>query len=316
MIISASRRTDIPALYSEWFMNRLREGEMLVPNPYNRKKLQRIKLSPDTIDMIVFWTKNPEPMIPHLKELDQMGYHYSFQVTITDYGEDIEPEAPCTEDVMASFILMSEMLGKERMDWRFDPILLDGRYTVDYHLHQFDTMCRWLQDATTRCTISFIDAYRESPYRELEIEEIEELAEGIGKISEKYHLPVYTCAEKADLSRFGIMPGACIDKERIQRILGYRLDVKKAAGQRKACGCAESLDIGVYDTCIHGCRYCYATGTGSAENAVKKYEQHDPKSPLLIGHLKGDEVITDKILTSNRDDQLSLFDLPRIDLIY
>ena len=124
MIISASRRTDIPALYPEWFMNRLREKTVMVPNPYNRKKISSIRLSLDTVDCIVFWTKNPEPLMPYLKEIDKMGYRYYFQMTITDYEEDLEPEVPCMEDSIATFLLLSEIIGPERIDWRFDPILL------------------------------------------------------------------------------------------------------------------------------------------------------------------------------------------------
>ena len=310
MIISASRRTDISAWYPEWFMNRLRAGEVLVPNPYNRKKVNRIVLTPDTVDCIVFWSKNPEPMRPFLREIDEMGYRYYFQMTITDYDQELEPEAPGTADAMATFLLMSEELGKERMDWRFDPIILTEKYSKAYHLEKFEMMCEWLHKATTRCIVSFVDAYRGSPYRELEQEEIEDLAEGLGKIAGRYHLPLYSCAEKLDLKRYGILHGACIDKEKIHEIIGYKLDVKKDSGQRKECRCADSIDIGVYDTCIGGCRYCYAVH--SAESAKKKYQQHDSQSPLLVGKLRGDEEITDKEIHSLRDKQISLFDLPQM----
>ena len=310
MIISASRRTDISAWYPEWFMNRLRAGEVLVPNPYNRKKVNRIVLTPDTVDCIVFWSKNPEPMRPFLREIDETGYRYYFQMTITDYDQELEPEAPGTADAMATFLLMSEELGKERMDWRFDPIILTEKYSKAYHLEKFEMMCEWLHKATTRCIVSFVDAYRGSPYRELEQEEIEDLAEGLGKIAGRYQLPLYSCAEKLDLKRYGILHGACIDKEKIHEIIGYKLDVKKDSGQRKECRCADSIDIGVYDTCIGGCRYCYAVH--SAESAKKKYQQHDPQSPLLVGKLRGDEEITDKEIHSLRDNQISLFDLPQM----
>lgn len=308
MIISASRRTDIPAWYPEWFMNRLREGEVLVPNPYNRKKVNRIVLSPDTVDCIVFWSKNPEPMRPFLREIDEMGYRYYFQMTITDYGQELEPKAPGTAEAMATFLLMSQELGKERMDWRFDPIILTEKYSKDYHLEKFEMMCEWLHAATTRCIISFVDAYRGSPYRELEQEEIEDLAKGLGKIAGRYHLPLYSCAEKLNLKQYGILHGACIDKEKIHGIAGYKLDIKKDSGQRKECRCVESIDIGGYDTCIGGCRYCYAVH--SEESAKKKYQQHDPQEPLLVGKLRGDEEIIDKEMHSLRDNQISLFDLP------
>ena len=138
MIISASRRTDIPALYPEWFMNRLREGQVLVPNPYNRKKVSRIRLTPDAVDCIVFWTKNPEPLIPYLKEIDRMGYRYYIQMTVTDYERDLEPGIPGMEESMATFLLLSEMIGKDRLDWRFDPIVLTDKYSVEYHVEKFE----------------------------------------------------------------------------------------------------------------------------------------------------------------------------------
>ena len=196
------------------------------------------------------------------------------------------------------------------MDWRFDPIILNEKYTVPYHLEKFEMMCEWMHKATTRCIISFVDTYKDSPFLELEQEDMIELAEGLSKIARNYQLPIYTCSEKIDLSRYGIQHGACIDKEKIHKLIGYKVDLKKDPGQRRECGCAESIDIGMYDTCIHGCKYCYATG--SLESAKKKYGQHDPGSPLLTGNLKGDEVITDKEVRSSRDNQLSLFDLPEM----
>lgn len=307
MIISASRRTDIPALYPEWFMNRLMAEEVLVPNPYNRKKVNRIKLRPDLVDCIVFWTKNPEPMLPYLDKIDMLGYHYYFQMTITGYGKAMEPELPDTSDAMAAFILLSERLGKERVDWRYDPIILDGKYTIAYHKERFEMLCDWLGRHTTRCIISFVDAYKNSPFPELQQEEMQEAASALSAIAAKYKLPLYTCAEKVNLEQFGIRHGACIEKEKIQRIAGYNLDLKKDRGQRKECGCCESIDIGIYNTCIHGCRYCYATA--SLESAKNKYGTHDPQSPLLIGNLQGDESITDKEIWSSRDNQISLFDL-------
>ncbi len=306
MIISASRRTDIPAVYPEWFLNRLREGEVFVPNPYNRKKVNRILLSPDTVDCIVFWTKNPEPLMPYLKEIKEMGYRFYFQMTITDYEEDMEPGVPSTEESIATFLLLSEMIGKERIDWRFDPVLLTDKYSIDYHAEKFEMMCRWLHRATKRCIISFVDAYKESRYSELESEEMKCLAEVFSKIAAKYKLPLYTCAERIDLSEYGIEHGACIDLGRVEEITGYKLDLKRDHGQRPQCRCVESIDVGMYDTCINGCKYCYAAG--KRENVQRKYNMHDAASPVLIGGLKGDEIITTKVLQSNKDNQLSLFD--------
>ncbi len=308
MIISASRRTDIPALYPEWFVNRLRENYVMVPNPYNRKKVSSIRLTPEVVDCIAFWTKDPEPMIPYLREIDRMGYNYYFQMTITDYEKDLEPNVPGTAESMATFLLLSEMIGKERIDWRFDPIVLTEKYSLDYHAEQFETMCQWLHDATERCIISFMDDYGNNGFPELEPWEMEAVAERLSGIAARYGLPLYTCAEKIDLSRYGIQHGACIDPEKIRKLIGYKLDLKKAHSQRPECRCAESIDVGMYGTCVNGCKYCYATG--SVGSVHKKYEQHDPYSPLLTGHLRGDETITEKKMYSNADHQISLFDLP------
>lgn len=305
MIISASRRTDIPALYPEWFMNRLLAEEVLIPNPYNRKKVSSVMLRPDVIDCIVFWTKNPQPILPYLDKIDMLGYRYCFQMTITGYGEKLEPEVPEIADSMAAFILLSEKLGKERVDWRYDPIIINQDYTLAYHQEKFEMMCQWLSKYTTRCIISFVDTYRTSPFPEPELEEIYAVAEALSKIAAKYKLPLFTCAEKTDLSRYNIHHASCIDKKKLQDILGYKLDLKKDKGQRKECACIESVDIGMYDTCIHGCKYCYASGQ---ESAKTKWKMHDPESPLLIGNLRGDETITKKATISAKDNQLSLFD--------
>lgn len=306
MIISASRRTDIPALYPEWFMNRLLAEEVLVPNPYNRKKVSRIELSRETVDCFVFWTKNPEPMLPYLKRLDMLGYPYYFEMTITGYREDMEPNVPSTEEAMATFMLLSERIGRERMDLRFDPIIINEKYPLEYHLEQFEMLCSWLHAYTDRCIISFVDYYKGSPFVELEAEDMIEAAKGLVQIADRYQLPLYTCAEKIDLRPYGIQTGACIDKKKAESIVGYRLDVKRDRGQRRACGCVESVDIGMYGTCIHGCRYCYASG--NTETAAKRHELHNVNSPMLIGNLKGDETITERRMRLQRDDQLSIFE--------
>lgn len=310
MIISASRRTDIPALYPEWFINRLRDGKVLIPNPYNRKKVTRIRLTPDTVDCIVFWTKNPEPMIPYLREIEDMGYRYCFQMTVTDYGEDVEPGVPDLADAMATFLLLSEKIGKENIDWRFDPVFLNDKYTIAYHSEKFELMCEWLHNATERCVISFLDSYKGCPYPEMREKEMVEIGKRFSEISMKYNLPIYTCAEKIDLQKYGISHGACIDKERIHNLTGYKLDLKKDPGQRKECRCVESIDIGMYDTCTHGCTYCYATK--NLRNAEKKKAQHHVNAPILVGTLQGDETITEKELKTSIDNQISLFDLPEM----
>lgn len=306
MIISASRRTDIPALYPQWFINRLLAKEVLVPNPYNRKKVQHVSLARDVVDMIVFWTKNPEPMIPYLRMIDMLEYPYYFEVTVTDYGKDMEPNLPSMEESIASFILLSEKIGKERVDFRFDPIILNDKYPASYHVEKFDMMCDWLHKYTERCIFSFVDQYKGCSFLEPEAEEMADLAAKMAKIADKYDLPLFTCAEKINLERYGIRHASCIDKNKIESLLGYKIDAKRDNGQRKECRCVESVDIGMYDTCIHGCKYCYANGL--PENVMKKHEQHDWNSPILIGNLQGDEVITERKVHALKDNQMSLFD--------
>lgn len=306
MIISASRRTDIPACYSDWFMNRLRAGEVLVPNPYSRKKINRITLSPDTVDCIAFWTKNPRPMLPYLKEIDTLGYKYYFQMSITGYGTSMEMNIPSIEDSIATFMLLSERLGKKRVDWRYDPIIIDSTFTLSYHKERFEMMCQWLHKYTTRCIISFVDSYKDCNILESEQEEMEVAAKELAEIARKYNLALYTCSEKISLKQYGISQGACINKQKIEDIIGYRIETKKDVGQRKDCNCIQSIDIGMYDTCVNGCKYCYATGMKETVN--KKFAIHNPFSPLLIGDLQGDEIIVTKNMASNRDYQLSLFD--------
>ena len=305
MIINTGSRTDTVQYYTEWLIKRFKEGFVYSRNPMFPNKVTRYELNPDVVDCVVFCSKNYEPILPYIKTITDKFNTY-FYYTITAYGKDVEPNVPDIDKSIETLIKLSSIVGRQRIAWRYDPILLTEKYTKDYHLEKFEMMCEWLHRATTRCIVSFVDAYRNSPFQELEQEEIEELAEGLGKIAGKYQLPLYSCAEKLDLKRFGIRHGACIDGEKIREIAGYKLDARKDPGQRKECRCIESIDIGSYDTCINGCAYCYAVH--SPASARKKYEQHDPASPLLVGRLRGDETITEKEIHSLRDNQLSLFD--------
>ena len=173
-------------------------------------------------------------------------------------------------------------------------------------------MCRWLHKSANCCILSFVDAYKDGIFKEPTEEEMRTLAKAFSQIAKHYKLPLYTCAEKIDLSEYGIEQGACVDKDRIQRLIGYKLDLERDSGQRKECKCLKSIDIGAYGTCVHGCRYCYATK--SKESAKRRFEAHNPDSPILTGDLKEDEVITEKEVVSCRDYQMSLFDLPEMNL--
>ena len=314
MIISASRRTDIPTYYSEWFFNRLREGDVLVRNPMNARQISRISLSPEAVDGIVFWTKNPVPMLSRLGELEP--YPYYFQFTLTAYGRDVEPNLPGKNGVLIpAFQELSRMAGRERVVWRYDPIFLSDRYTVDYHCQYFRVLAAKLGEYTEKCTVSFLDFYRSTArnMRSLHIREMtaaqqREMMERFSEIAGEYGLYIDTCSEAISLEDLGISHASCVDRERLERIGGYRLKAGRDRNQRKECGCAASVDIGAYDTCGNGCLYCYATD--SPPRAAERVRAHRPDSPILFGTVGPEDVIREREAVSLREQQLSLFDLP------
>ncbi len=314
MIISASRRTDIPTYYSEWFFNRLREGYVLVRNPMNARQISRISLSPEAVDGIVFWTKNPVPMLSRLGELEP--YPYYFQFTLTAYGRDVEPNLPGKNGVLIpAFQELSRMAGRERVVWRYDPIFLSDRYTVEYHCRYFRVLAAKLGEYTEKCTVSFLDFYRSTArnMRSLHIREMtaaqqREMMERFSEIVGEYGLYIDTCSEAISLEDLGISHASCVDRERLERIGGYRLKVGRDRNQRKECGCAASVDIGAYDTCGNGCLYCYATD--SPPRAAERVRAHRPDSPILFGTVGPEDVIREREAVSLREQQLSLFDLP------
>ena len=214
MIISASRRTDIPACYGQWMMARLRAGEVLVPNPYNASRISRVALSPGNVDCIVFWTKNAAPMLPLLDELDALGYKYYFEYTVTGYGSALEPGLPEKARTVDTFLRLSERLGPEGVDWRFDPVLLTSSITPAWQLERFGALCRALHGATRRCVFSFADPYPgiRSSIAPLEETQMRLLAKGFADIAGEYGLPLYTCAEAVELSEYGIRRASTAQK--------------------------------------------------------------------------------------------------------
>ena len=307
MIISASRRTDIPAFYSTWFMNGLRKGFILIPNPRNPNRLGRVELTPENIDCIVFWTKNPFPMLERFPELTAGGYSYYIQFTLTPYEKAIEPNLPPKKELLQTFINMSDQIGARRAVWRYDPIIIDTNHSVNWHLKQFAIMSERLHGYTERCIISFVDPYKslKNRFRTLTESEMMEIASGFAKIACKYNIDLYTCAEEINLLAFGIKQGACIDQSLIEEITGYSIIAKGDANQRAACRCIQSVDIGAYDTCSHGCTYCYATSSPST--VLHRMTAHDPHSPMISGHPRGDEIITNRTTSSQKSAQISLF---------
>ena len=306
MILSASRRTDIPAFFSDWFFNRLKEGFVLVPNPYNPKQISRINLSPDGIDCIVFWTKNPAPMTDRLKTLDKAGFSYYFQFTLNPYGSDTEPGLPPKEELIKSFVKLSAETGRKRVLWRYDPIFITEKYSADWHKDQFRLLCRRLSSCTDICTISFIDIYRNisSSFRAMSQDEIYETAESFSETAAENGIDLLTCAEETDLSSFGIKNSSCIDAYRAEQASGCKISLKPGKPLRKGCRCAESTDIGIYDTCMHGCSYCYASQQRrSFKSAAEKFDVH---APMLTGFPDSTAKIYEKTVRSAENDQLQL----------
>lgn len=305
MILSASRRTDIPSHYARWMVNRLREGEVLIPYPRDPDRLGRLRLTPELVDCIVFWSKNPAPMLEHLPNIDALGYRYYFTFTLTGYGAEVERNLPPKEQVADTFLRLSDRLGPERVDWRYDPILVDARHPVSWHLDRFGALCRRLRGATGRCIINFVKAYPHLPHiRELEDALIRQVAQGMAGIAAEFGIPLTSCADAQDLRDLGIAHGACIDADKVAAICGAPILAKKDPGQPAACRCVQSIDIGMYDSCSNGCSYCYAITDEARMRA--RMAAHDPDSALLIGR-PGAQRITDRTAPSLKDPQLRLF---------
>lgn len=313
MILSASRRTDIPNYYSEWFYNRIKEGFLYVRNPMNFHQISEIRISPDVVDCIVFWTKNPLPMMERLDELQD--YQYYFQFTLTGYGNDIEKKLPNKKtEMIPIFQRLSQKIGKERIIWRYDPILFSDRYTVEYHLKAFTSIAEALNGYSEKCVISFVDAYPKNKKNmeqisciDLKETELRAFVKELSTVAEKNHFKIGSCAEKIDLSECGVVHNSCIDRELIERLIGCKLKVNKDKNQREECGCFESVEIGAYNTCKNGCLYCYANySEKSVESNVLK---HDPTSPLLCGSVEAEDKVNQRKVVSLKERQLSIFDL-------
>lgn len=306
MILSVSRRTDIPSYYSEWFFNRIKEGFLCVRNPMNPRQVSRIELSPEVVDCIVFWTKNPQPMLDRLQELS--AYHYYFQFTLTGYGRDVESNIPHKKEVMIPvFQRLSAKIGSEKVIWRYDPIMFTKVYTPEYHLKAFTQIAEALRGYTHKCVISFVDSYAKIKKNMVELG-VYELSQGdltafakeLAQIAKKNGMTIATCAESIDLEECGIEHNACIDKELIKKIIGVELQVGKDKNQRGECGCIESVEVGAYDTCRNGCKYCYANH--SPESVNKNCKKYNPDSPILCDVIRDEDIITRRKVKSFRQE--------------
>lgn len=292
MIIQTGMRTDIPAFYSDWFRNRLTAGFVCVRNPFNPQSVARYDLSPDVVDLIGFCTKNPGPMLAHMNLLKPYGQHWF--VTITGYGKEVEPHVPEKALVLRDFRRLSEIVGSNSIAWRYDPIFLSPRYPLEFHLETFAKFASELAGYTRDVVISFIDLYQKVKRNFPEVREVgpvERLTLGkeLIRIAKAHEMTVRPCGEGDELAAFGADCGGCMTVATYERALGKKLTVPKSAQKsvRAECACQLSNDIGAYDSCAHFCRYCYANA--NIESVRANRANHDPESPLLIGHIQPDD---------------------------
>ena len=307
MIINTGQRTYIPAFYSEWFCNRLREGYVLVRNPYNLKSVTRYSLSPEVVDLIGFCTKNPAPMLPHMALLRPYAQYWF--VTITPYGHEIEPGVPSGQAVLESFKALSGVVGIDSIGWRYDPIIVNDDYPVSRHVEAFETMARELAGYTRTAVISFVDLYEKTKRNYPGIRAVCEkdralLGKALVEIGKRYGMTIKPCAEGNALAAYGADCSGCMTVETYERAIGRRLKVPRFTPARENCACYLSCDIGAYNTCGHLCRYCYANYDAATVRA--NMAAHDPASPLLVGRLQSDDIVRDAKQKSWIDPQIRM----------
>lgn len=294
MIINTGGRTDTVQYYSDWLLRRFAEGYVLSRNPLFPDKVTRYELTPDKVDCVVFCSKNYKPILPRLREITDRFPAY-FYYTITAYGKDVEPGVPSIEESIETLKELSALVGKERVAWRYDPVLLTREYTIRRHLDTFPWMARELAPYIDRCIFSFVEMYKKLETNMPEIIPMSEterdaLARGLGAAAAKLGMVIQTCGTNGDYTRYGIQASGCITLSILGKANHIEFRNLKHKGMREGCHCMESRDIGAYDTCLNGCKYCYANK--NPRKAFENYEYHDPASPLLLGHLQPDDIVT------------------------
>ncbi len=290
MILNVSGRTDIIAFYSQWFINRYKEGFVDVRNPFNQNMVSRIYFN--DVDAIMFCTKNPIPILPYLKEIDKP---IEFHVTITPYKNDIEPNVPFKKDIIEAIKQVSNIIGKQHLSVRYDPIFISDKYSLEYHKKAFEKLCSLLNGYINRIIISFIDEYKNVrknqnilKMKEMTENDYKEIGTSFSKSAKKYNIIVHTCFEDKNLCEYGFTKGECMSKELAYKLTGKTYK-KWTARKEKKCNCVEMVDIGVYNSCKHFCKYCYANF--DEKQVINNFNNHNPNSSLLVGELKKDDII-------------------------
>ncbi len=291
MILMVSGRTDIVAFYSDWLMNRLEEGYVDVRNPFNPKAVSRIFI--DDVDLLFFCTKNPIPILDKLNDIKKQVY---FHVTLTPYKKDIEPNLPPKKNIIEAIKKLSQLIGKENVVIRYDPIFLNDKYDLAYHIKAFKKVCELLDGYTNKILVSFIDDYknvrnnyRSLNYRDFTDDDYKIIGTSFSESAKDHHMVVHTCNEKNNLTEYGFIKEDCMSRELAFKLTGKVYKKLWKARKDAVCKCVEMVDIGVYNSCKHFCKYCYANFDEAKVN--DNYHNHDPNSLLLIGSLQSDDII-------------------------
>lgn len=290
MILNVSGRTDIVAFYTEWFMNRYKEGYLDVRNPFNKKLVSRIYFS--DVDLIMFCTKNPIPIIDKIKEINKP---ILFHITLTPYNKDIEPNVIDKTKIIEGIKKLSKIIGIDNIYVRYDPIIINDKYNIDYHIKAFSKLCSLLNGYVKRIIISFLDEYKNVKenrnilkYKTLTDNDYKLIGKNFSKIALNNGMTVQTCFEDRNLVEYGLIKGECLSHELAYKLTGKSYKSWTARKERK-CNCVQMVDIGVYNSCKHFCKYCYANY--SEKEVINNYKNHNPNSSLLIGELESDDII-------------------------
>ena len=293
MILSVSGRTDIVAFYSKWFMNRYKEGYVDVRNPFYPKMVSRIYF--DNVDLILFCTKNPKPILKDLKKIDKK---ILFHVTLTPYKKDIEPNVIDKKELIKSIKELSQIVGIDNLTIRYDPVFISDKYTLEYHIKAFDKMCELLEGYVNKILISFIDEYKnvrnnykELNYRKLTESDYKAIGENFSNSAKRHGMVVHTCSEERTLVEYGFIEDECLSRELAYKLTG-KIYKEWKARKNKKCHCVEMIDIGLYNSCKHFCKYCYANY--DEKQVLDNYKKHNPNSSLLSGELGYDDIIKER----------------------
>lgn len=288
MLLNISGRTDIVNHYPTWLFNRFEEGYVLSRNSLFPNSVRRYELTPEKVDCLIFGSKNYTPVLGRIHEITQRFSTY-FYYTITAYDKDIEPGIPDIDKSIATLIDLSKIVGAGRVAWRYDPVLLTTKYTIPRHLETFEYIAGRLAGHIDRCIFSFVEMYKKHQVNLPELitinpDEMDKIAQGLGRIAAKYGIVLQTCGPEEDYARYGIETSGCVTLDILGRANDLAFRKIKHKGFRKGCHCIESRDIGALNSCPNGCKYCYANKNNQLP--LENMKLHDPDSPLLLGHLK------------------------------